>query len=720
MNANLDLDLAREELIRNMEELTKLSKMMGDYLTSGHLQEQTLKYQTGFVRIAFVGVTSCGKSTMINGLTGKLIVPENPNTSSPIPVWIGYRETTETQFSVVHSRKEAIEMETVNTRTFMQEYCYDDLDALDKDRSRFRDIRWSNVFTKSDILCGGRNILIDTLGIGATEVDNSKTAEVLDGGVDLVVFISGFNVLLETERNFIRDYLLGIGSRKIHKPLPLSRLYFLHNDHAGYDVLENGYKNTLRSLFDECPENPNGIKPYAKGQIEDFLNNRVFFYDGRDARLYETGTYPYVDFSPINSEHRNNPDYMRSRIQYMEAVKKIEKIETKLLAAEVEKPEEMERFKKILTEKTGSLIFGGDSVIAARIEELSTIADEIGGAAFMRISALEKKKEEINRILSGYEEVQKDFNTDSVTLNRDLSALGSRMCKTVISTSGAYSSSFQGSIGGELERHTEVPENLIKFSEFRDADGTNDRYSLIEPSVRPVIVSCLHEAVKQFIDSIWKMQTAEGQQDTPSFILEETRRYLDSQAVRLNGGVDRLRKIGVEAIGVLLPNEKTINNICNAMTTSVSTSVLEIFENMSSEKYWQDIVKGGMGDIKTHILPGIFGDFIKRNKTQEQFWEEIRNRVILPTATKLIAQSLQQIDESSVFQGLSKAYIDAAMDYQTVYAQMGASVKIAAAGLTAQDNERQREEKRRLYNEVVEKCNTIKQSLMKFCASLVA
>lgn len=63
--------------------LAEMTEFMGDGNSTYTLRHLEPRLRQGLVRIAFVGVTSTGKSTAINALIGQLALPENPSVSSP-------------------------------------------------------------------------------------------------------------------------------------------------------------------------------------------------------------------------------------------------------------------------------------------------------------------------------------------------------------------------------------------------------------------------------------------------------------------------------------------------------------------------------------------------------------------------------------------------------------------------------------------------------------
>ena len=74
------------EMIEN--QLFPLAQKYGNREAMKALRQAWLRLLQGPVRVLFLGVSSAGKSTLINAMIGRIVVPEGRHTTSPVPVWI--------------------------------------------------------------------------------------------------------------------------------------------------------------------------------------------------------------------------------------------------------------------------------------------------------------------------------------------------------------------------------------------------------------------------------------------------------------------------------------------------------------------------------------------------------------------------------------------------------------------------------------------------------
>ena len=74
------------------------------------------------LKIAIIGETGCGKSTLINALLGKIVLPESPMTSTPILTYIEYWGQGKDYAEIVDVNQRIIEQ--IDIETFIQNYCF--------------------------------------------------------------------------------------------------------------------------------------------------------------------------------------------------------------------------------------------------------------------------------------------------------------------------------------------------------------------------------------------------------------------------------------------------------------------------------------------------------------------------------------------------------------------------------------------------------------------
>ena len=82
------------ETIEN--QLFPLAQKYGSREAMKALRKAWLRLLQGPVRVLFLGVSSAGKSTLVNAMIGRIVVPEGRQTTSPVPVWIYSGESAQT------------------------------------------------------------------------------------------------------------------------------------------------------------------------------------------------------------------------------------------------------------------------------------------------------------------------------------------------------------------------------------------------------------------------------------------------------------------------------------------------------------------------------------------------------------------------------------------------------------------------------------------------
>ena len=88
----MQMNNEKRELIKNtlLNNMSVLEDMLGgnSELKRKAIQLNIETLKLGWMQLAVVGQTSCGKSTVINALSEDIVVTENPMTATPIPTYI--------------------------------------------------------------------------------------------------------------------------------------------------------------------------------------------------------------------------------------------------------------------------------------------------------------------------------------------------------------------------------------------------------------------------------------------------------------------------------------------------------------------------------------------------------------------------------------------------------------------------------------------------------
>ena len=268
------------------------------------------------LKIAIIGETGCGKSTLINALLGKIVLPESPMTSTPILTYIEYWGEGKDYAEIVDHNQHIAER--IDTETFIQKYCFNVEEQLEVDRKRFKNISHAILHINSGFLRNQAQV-IDTLGFSASSHDTETTEGVLTTNINLIFYVVSKNMLGDFEIERIQN-LLGYRTNKqiengheaISRKTSLSKLYFICNEKEG--IISKGLQNSICRIFHskDCNQSATQIDNFAKEHIL-----RCNFLVGR---TLSCGIYPYskyLSLSPTKDEKEFAADMERRQKRYL-------------------------------------------------------------------------------------------------------------------------------------------------------------------------------------------------------------------------------------------------------------------------------------------------------------------------------------------------------------------------------------------------------------------
>jgi len=306
----MQMNNEKRELIKNtlLNNMSVLEDMLGgnSELKRKAIQLNIETLKLGWIHIALVGQTSCGKSTVINALSEDIVVPENPMTATPIPTYIAKTVAdTDTQRVTVFPEDEKKKSKELTRKEFLTQFCYnvEDQRGDNPKRLRFKEDKFAVVHTKGELFDKGA-VLLDTLGSGATEFDNIKTSTILKGNVDILIYIVGTNMLTASDIAFLQCYVLGYSPKEaeikkmnysVDKPIITpDKLIILGNDKTG--ILRGGLVESIKRVFksDDCK--------LSGAQIAQFCEKNVWIANALYGRLDGAGFYDYVENAPVGSD----------------------------------------------------------------------------------------------------------------------------------------------------------------------------------------------------------------------------------------------------------------------------------------------------------------------------------------------------------------------------------------------------------------------------------
>lgn len=291
------------------------------------LQQEKQRNDLGLIRVLFLGASSTGKSTMINTLAGKIVVPEVSHTSTMIPTWIGQTEDFAKEGVEVnyfdydddnHKMGDVIKHKPESIDDFRCFYCFRAEDAADPERhnkpERFKNMELNEAYMripeKSGLMSDYSLVLVDTLGNNATIVDDQK-AQYNMRNVDFAFVLLGYDGTIdEASRNFFAGTLFNKNVSRI-KP---EHVVFVINKIDRAAAPAGSKKNCRQSIMSILKiaygENiPEGLYDKLCSQIVLFsaLNNRIvkaglYPFKNDAQRIYEISDLEFDNPSSVNEE----------------------------------------------------------------------------------------------------------------------------------------------------------------------------------------------------------------------------------------------------------------------------------------------------------------------------------------------------------------------------------------------------------------------------------
>lgn len=278
-----------------VEELYKKAKAQDDAEAMKELRVIWDRLQQGPIRAVVMGVSSAGKSTVLNALSGSIVVPEGSHTTSPVPVWI-YSDG-KAQFSpdvrIYKTKGEntlpSAKNNNIGIYPFITDYCYTPTEAArgtarDKNtgKDKYEDVAAAavNVNVETQRIYKSGITFVDTPGIGVSIGDNVRVDDVISCGCEFVVVV--FREMHKETKDFLRSQFVE-NEAPLRDILKKGRVYAVHNyTDAGTDA---DAVAQIESTFD--------------GQLKD----RLFMINARYARQQNCGYYDYKGLLPNSSRN---------------------------------------------------------------------------------------------------------------------------------------------------------------------------------------------------------------------------------------------------------------------------------------------------------------------------------------------------------------------------------------------------------------------------------
>ncbi|MCM8817333.1 MAG: dynamin family protein [Candidatus Omnitrophica bacterium] len=273
--AHSDLENSVESLLDVLSDLKTGYEYQKEFIESllKRSREQNLY-------LALVGQVKRGKSTLLNALIGKDILPSSIIPVTAIPTFVRYSDRIMVDVVFFNSSKKHIDAESVEeAKNFICNYVVEEKNPENKMK-----VSYVDVFIQADILKNGM-VLIDTPGIGSTYLHNTETTLNFVPECDAALFVTSVDPpITELELEFLKR--LAKHMRNIY--FVLNKIDYLSDEELdvakkffGKILNDNGFQQTVvhvsarRALTGKLQKNEKLLKSSNIGNIEALITGEI-------------------------------------------------------------------------------------------------------------------------------------------------------------------------------------------------------------------------------------------------------------------------------------------------------------------------------------------------------------------------------------------------------------------------------------------------------------
>lgn len=649
----MQMNNEKRQLIKTtlLNNLSVLADMLGgnSEMKREAVQLNIESLKLGWIHIALVGQTSCGKSTVINALSEDIVVPENPMTATPIPTYIAKSVIdADTQSVTVFPEDEKKKNKELTRKEFLTQYCYnaEDQSGDSPRRLRFKKDRFAVLHTKGALLDKGA-VLLDTLGSCATELDNSRTAAILKGNVDFLIYIVSANMLTPSDIAFLQCYILGYAPKDpavkksnfvVGKPIITpDRLIILGNDKTG--ILRSGFIESVKRIFksDDCR--------LSDADITKFCERNVWVANALYGRLDSAGLYDYAENAPIGSDDNYPEDACRLNRKQKRLMEDIEDRDRDAFA-EIEK---WKRFEGHISAVCDECFEEGSEFIKNKCHSVINDFVEAKQTFERSIRELNGNLENAKEHIKELDRISSDISIKIDEVPRDMANMSEKMVECV---SACLNRDREKTIvemcteptAQKISEMNTPPENLPSFSSIKKMTDA-ERLEALSPIIKPLIEDILSQTGCKIKNYLWKLDGSE-EQDVPIKHYRAVMDYLNGHIDNLIGIVSQMKAADIAIVGVMLPSKNDLTGIGNDMEARISKAIEASFDAMADTKNWAGVFNASIGGVMKEGFFGKIVNWFNGGVSNQKFWDKICSELIPKIVYHMAWNAMENIEKS--------------------------------------------------------------------------
>lgn len=712
----MQMDIKKRLIIKNT--LLYNMSVLEDMLEGGsgvkrraiRLKKETLKL--GLLHMAFVGQTSCGKSTAVNGISKQILLPENPMTCTPVPTYITKANTEdELQGVTIVPEEEKKESKELTRKEFITKYCYNEKDqGDDPGRLRFQGDRYAVVHSKGELFKKGV-VLLDTLGSGATESDNIKTTAILKGNVDFVIYVIG-DIVKTEDIAFLQCFLLGYTPKdaevkkmnySVGEPVVTpDRLIILGNDKSG--ILRGGFIESIKRIFksDDCK--------MSEAEIVKFCEKNVWIANALYGRLKEAGFFDYVENAPVGSSDQYLEDVCRlnrKQKRLMKSIKDEEDDEHEDILKDIEKWHQFENHIKAVCdecfEETNYFMHDKCNKVKRDFKEAKQSFEKDIRELKGNLKGVKARAEKLGAISKRIEGTKETIIPSVYAMSADMiSCVKETMYND---TKNIINEIYAQVLTEKVGQMTSPADGLQEFAAIKKMTDA-ERLKALQPVIEPILSELLAQSGYKTARYLWSLSGSESEDiiDVPIKHYKMIIRFLNGHIDNLQGIVSEMKDAGVSIAGIVLPDESDLIKIGNDMEIRIQKAIESSFDAWADTKNWESVFKERISSVLKQGVFGKIASWFKGGVSKQEFWDKIRAELLPKIHLTIGVNAIQNIDKS-ISRDVNVAYLAVGNSIRDLYVQCKYDCDAAIRKIKELDEEGAMEELIRSLEKKIEKCN---------------